>query len=54
MKKSLLLLISMLLLGCDLQPPNQPRTMIIGGMPVHEQDYKRPQSQPTTSSQAFN
>ena len=41
-----------MLLGCDSEQINRPkaetRTMIIGGVPVHEHDYKRPIIQANT------
>ena len=41
----LTLIVSMLLTGCDTtdslnKPSEKTRTMIIGGMPVHDHDYK--------------
>lgn len=45
-----MLLLSMSLMACDTaeglnKPKAETRTMIIGGVPVHEQDYKRPNNE---------
>ena len=44
-------------MGCDSDQVKQAdiktRTMIIGGVPVHEHDYKRPKSSLTTQQQAI-
>lgn len=52
--KILLPLLSISLLGCDVMPSTQDqqlesRTMIIGGVPVHDKDYLLPDQ-----DQAFN
>lgn len=48
MKVSLVLSLCGVLFGCDSEQINRPkaetRSMIIGGVPVHERDYKLPTS----------
>lgn len=49
----LMVMMSMLILSaCDTQEHlNKPRTMIIGGVPVYDHDYKLPQATSATTKQ---
>lgn len=49
-----IIMISLILMGCDaIQSSNESqreaRTMIIGGVPVHDKDYKRPDNHQSLS-----
>lgn len=45
-----IVVLSMSFVGCDTaeslnKPKAEPRTMIIGGVPVHDRDYQRPNNE---------